>query len=389
MTVTEGVLRRIEGGRAAQILSDLIQRKSQNPTDVEENVARYVVGFCAELGLETELQEVLPGRPNAHAWLQGDPGPTLVFNTHMDTVPAGPGWSMDPFKGEIRDGKVFGRGAVDAKGPLASFLTAIEALKSSDVRLKGRLLLTAAADEEFASRGSRLAVKGLDCRYAVVGEPTGCKLGIAHRGSLRPVAVVDGVAAHSSRPDQGVNAIFRATGALQDIERYGLSLSSKHHPLCGSPTCTVTLISGGIKDNMIPDHCEFTVDRRMIPGESEEAAIKEIEAVLAEAAEKDPQLRLRIERLLPTTGGPSETPIDDPMVQAALRVATSALGRQPETYGMSGACDMTHYRSIGASAIVIGPGDEGMCHKTDEYVEVQQLVDAARIYAAVAIELLS
>ena len=388
MTVNEMVLSRIEGGRVAQILSDLIRRKSQNGIDAEEDVARYVVGFCRGVGLETELQEVLLGRPNAHAWLQDEPGPTLVFNTHMDTVPAGAGWSVDPFGGEIQDGKVFGRGAVDAKGPLASFLTAIEALKGSGVRLKGRLLLTGAADEEFASRGSRLAVKGLDCQYAVVGEPTACKLGIAHRGSLRPVVVVDGVAAHSSRPDQGVNSIFRATGALQAIERYGLGLSSRHHPLCGSPTCTVTLISGGIKDNMIPDRCEFTVDRRMVPGESEETAVGEIEAVLAEAARGDPELKVRIERLLPTTGGPSETPIDDPMVQAALRAATEVIGRQPETYGMSGACDMTHYRAIGASAIVVGPGDEGMCHKTDEYVEVQQLVDAARIYAAIAMELL-
>lgn len=388
MATTERLLERISGDRAAEILSELIKRRSQNPIETEEDVARFVVSFCGELGLETSLQEVLSGRPNAHAWLHDEPGPTLTFNTHLDTVPAGAGWSVDPFGGEVRSGKVFGRGAVDAKGPLASFLIALEALKSAGARLKGRLLLTAAADEEFASRGSRLAVEGLDCRYAVVGEPTGCRLGIAHRGSLRPVLVVGGVAAHSSRPDQGVNAIFESIGVLRNIERYGTTLSSRRHPLCGSATCTVTLISGGVKDNVIPDRCEFTIDRRMIPGESEEGAVREIEGILAEAVRENPELRVRIDRLLPTTGGPSETPMDDPLVQAALRVSKNVLGREPEIYGMSGACDMTHYRAIGASAIVLGPGDEEMCHKADEHVDARQLVDAARIYAAIALELL-
>jgi acetylornithine deacetylase/succinyl-diaminopimelate desuccinylase-like protein len=164
-------------------------------------------------------------------------------------------------------------------------------------------------------------------------------------------------------------------------------VSKKHH-LCGSPTCTVTLISGGIKDNMIPDRCEITVDRRMIPGETEEVVVREVEATLAKARQRDPDLKVAIDRLLPTTGAPSEVPGDDPLVQAARRAVVRVLGQEPEMRGRSGACDMTHFRSIGASALITGPGSGSLAHKPDEYIEVRELVRGAQVYVGIALELI-
>lgn len=389
MADLNSVLEKIEGTRVASILSDLVQIPSDSPAVSEAKVARYVADFCSALGMETHLQEVLTGRPNVLAWLRGtEPGPTLVFNTHMDTVPAGSGWAEDPTGGVIKNGRVYGRGSADAKGALAGFLAALEALKSQGTELRGRILLATVVDEETASAGARELVKGLKCEYAIVGEPTLGRVAIAHRGSLRPILAVEGVSAHSSRPQEGINAIFRAAGVLKDIERYSFSLSEREHALCGAPTCAVTLISGGIKDNMIPDRCEITVDRRMVPGETEETALREIEEVLAQAKNKDPQLRVKVDRLLPTTGSPSETLRDDLLVETALRVGRRVLHREPDVYGMSVACDMTHFRSIGASVVVIGPGWEGVAHKPDEYVEITQLQDAARIYCGIALDLL-
>jgi acetylornithine deacetylase/succinyl-diaminopimelate desuccinylase family protein len=355
-------------------------------------VAAYVARFLRELGMEVQTPEVLPRRPNVVGLLRGSGGPSLVFNTHMDTVPEGSGWTRNPFGGETADGQLYGRGSVDAKGPLAAFLAAIESLVRGGVRLKGHLVMSAVADEESCSTGARQLVPALrgDLQpdFAIVGEPTRLQVGIAHRGSLRPVIAVWGRTAHSSRPSEGVNAVYEAVSVIQALQAYGESLAERPaHPLCGTPSAAVTMLSAGVKENVIPGRCEIVLDRRMVPGETEEAALSEIAAVLRATREAHPGLRAEIERTLPTTGSASELEESHPLVPAVLAAARDALGRPSAVHGLSGACDMTHFRAAGIPCVVLGPGDESQAHQPDEHMDLVELHQGARAYLRAAVVL--
>jgi acetylornithine deacetylase/succinyl-diaminopimelate desuccinylase family protein len=372
--------------RTASILADLVRAPSRNPRDGEAGVAAYVSEFLERLGLEVTRQEALQGRPNVIGRLRGDAGGTaLAFNTHMDTVPEGNGWTRDPFGAEVVDGMLYGRGSADAKGPLAAFLAAIEAIVRAGVRLHGDLLMTAVVDEEASSTGARRLVPTLDAGLALVGEPTGMLVGIAHRGSLRPVIAVNGRTAHSSRPEQGVNAIYRSVPVIEAFREYAERLAVRSHPLCGSPSAAITLMSAGIAENVIPGRCELTLDRRMIPGEVEAEVLREIEAVLAEVRESRPGVDVAVDRMLATTGGASELEPDHPLVELALASATAATGKHATVIGLSGACDMTHFRARGVPCVVLGPGDAAQAHQPDEHVDLRELQQGALAYSLVAL----
>jgi acetylornithine deacetylase/succinyl-diaminopimelate desuccinylase family protein len=386
----DALLGRIRPEPLVEMLVDMVRLRSQNPGEDERAVAAYVADRCRALGLATEVLDALPGRPNVIARLRGArPGPVVVLNTHTDTVPASGGWTVDPFGGEIRQGRVYGLGAADAKGQAAAMLGAIEALVAAKTPLAGELVLTAVADEEMGSRGSRAVVKGLKADYAVVGEPTRMRVAIAHRGSVRPRIVVHGKSAHSSMPKLGLNAVFKMRKVLEALERYVDGLDAIRHPLIGHATGAVTLIKGGHKESAVPDRCEVVLDRRMVPGESQDQVVKDIERVLAEAAAADPALKVTIEGYLPVSGPPSETPRDARIVNEAVAAVAEATGTAPEVYGASFGCDMTHFRAIGAEAVVVGPGDIDRAHSADEWLGVDELADGARAYAALLRRLLA
>ena len=372
--------------RTASILHDLVRARSQNPHDGEAAVANHVASFLENLGLDVSMQEVFPGRANVIARLRGaGGGQTLAFNTHMDTVPEGTGWTRAPFAGEVVDGRLYGRGSADAKGPLAAFLAAIEAIVGSGVKLRGDLLLTAVVDEETGSAGARKLVPSLNVDLALVGEPTSMQVGIAHRGSLRPVLAVNGRTAHSSRPEQGVNAIYQAIPVLEAFRAYAQQIGDRQHPLCGSPSAAVTMMSAGVAENVIPGRCEITLDRRMIPGEVETEVVAEIEGVLEDVRHSRPDVEVMIERFLATTGSASELQPDHPLVELALASASAATGKHAAVIGLSGACDMTHFRANGVPCVVLGPGDSAQAHQPDEHIDVGELNEGAVAYAFVAL----
>lgn len=379
----------VSAARTAEILRDLVRLPSRNPRDGEAAVAAYVAAFLSDLGASVSQTEVLPGRANVVGRLRGGDGPVLAFNTHMDTVPEGSGWTRDPFGGEIADGCLYGRGAVDAKGPLAAFLAAIEAIARSCVRLRGELVMTAVVDEETASSGARRLAPGLDADLVVVGEPTAMQVAIAHRGSLRPAIVVEGRTAHSSRPEQGVNAIYEAVPVIEALRAYADRVGSRSHPLCGPATAAITLASAGIAENVIPGRCELVLDRRLVPGETESDVLAGIEAALECARRRRPTLAVRVDRLIPTTGGASELPADHDLVRLALHASGAATSRPATVVGMSGACDMTHFRAQGTPCVVLGPGDPAQAHQPDEHIRLQDLEAGARAYALLALSVFS
>jgi acetylornithine deacetylase/succinyl-diaminopimelate desuccinylase family protein len=371
--------------RMKRELADLVAIDTQNPPGDEVRAAQYLRGLLMTEGFEVALQEYKPARINVVARLENGAGPVFAFNTHMDVVPAGDGWSSDPFVLKEADGQLYGRGACDCKGPLAAMLEAMRMLAADRAAWSGTLLGVFVADEEIASEGAKFyAAGGPKINAAVVGEPTSNATFTAHKGSLRPVVRVHGVAAHSGTPHLGENAIYRAGELLGLVAQHHENVvRHRTHPLVGAASLTVTRMNGGHADNVLPGACDVLLDRRMVPGEDEEAVKREIGDLLALARERF-GVRAEIVGYKATTGGATETALDTPIVQASLAASRAHGVAKPGPFGFQGGCDLVHFRKLGAQGTVIGPGDLAVAHKPDEFVPLDEFVAASLIYRDVA-----
>jgi acetylornithine deacetylase/succinyl-diaminopimelate desuccinylase family protein len=375
--------------RMKQELATLIAIDTQNPPGHEAKAAHYVRDRLAAEGFEVSFQEYKPGRINVVSRMENGAGPVFALNTHMDVVPVGEGWSSDPSSLREADGRLYGRGACDCKGPLASMLEAMRMLKANRSAWSGTLLGVFVADEEIASEGAKFYAAGRPkIDSAVIGEPTSNATFSAHKGSLRPVVRVHGVAAHSGTPHLGENAIYRAGELLGLIaEHHDKVVRHRTHPLVGAASLTVTRIHGGHADNVVPAACDLLLDRRMVPGEKDEAVRQEFADLLRLASERF-GLRAEIIDYKATTGGATETAIDRPIVQASLAASRAHGVAKPGPYGFQGGCDLVHFCSVGAEGTVIGPGDLAVAHKPDEFVPVDEFVTSSLIYRDVALAML-
>ncbi|MBB5158304.1 M20 family metallopeptidase [Saccharopolyspora phatthalungensis] len=244
-----------------ELLSALVACDSTTPTGEERTSAQVLAGYLDAAGFAVDIDELGPGRVNLLARRRfAEHGPKLMVNSHLDVVPAGPGWTSEPFEPTVRDGKLYGRGAADAKGALAAMACAAAELVAAEggAPLIGELVYTAVSDEEGGSTGARHLLSELaqadDLPDAVIiGEPTGMRPLTAHKGSIRPVIEVVGVAAHAATPKQGVNAVNAAGAVLAALDGYSQGLEAIRHPLLGSPTCTPVLIGGGEAPNAVPE----------------------------------------------------------------------------------------------------------------------------------------
>jgi acetylornithine deacetylase/succinyl-diaminopimelate desuccinylase-like protein len=306
----------------------------------------------------------------------------------MDVVPAGEGWSSDPFVLCEDAGRLYGRGACDAKGSLIAMVEAMRLLKADSARWCGTLLGVFVADEEAASEGAKhFAAARPRIDYAVIGEPTSNETVIAHKGSLRPWVRVHGASTHSGTPDRGRNAIFDAAHIIEAVATHHRDVVSlRKHILVGSASLTITRASAGLADNIVPDRCDLLLDRRMIPGEDEEEVKREITSLVGALAVR---LGLRAEVISynPTTGGSAETPPDHPIVTASVD-ASRRNGATGRTLGFEGACDLVHFHAVGARGIVMGPGSLTQAHKPDEFVPVEEFIAASRIYRDIGMQML-
>jgi len=366
-------------------LADLVAIDTQNPPGREAPAAQFLRGLLMTEGFEVTLQEYKLERINVVARLENGAGPVFAFNTHMDVVPVGEGWSSDPFVLKETDGRLYGRGACDCKGPLAAMLEAMRMLAAERAAWSGTLLGVFVADEEIASEGAKFyAGSGPKIHAAVVGEPTSNATFTAHKGSLRPMVRVYGVSAHSGTPHLGENAIYRAGELLGLVaEHHENVVRHRTHPLVGAASLTVTRINGGHADNVLPGACDLLLDRRMVPGEDEEAVKREIGDLLALVGKRF-GVRAEIIGYKATTGGATETAADAPIVQASLAASRAHGVAKPGPFGFQGGCDLVHFRKLGAQGTVIGPGDLAVAHKPDEFVPVDEFVACSLIYRDVA-----
>jgi acetylornithine deacetylase/succinyl-diaminopimelate desuccinylase len=366
-------------------LAALVAIDTQNPPGREIEAARFLRDLLAGDGFDVALSEYEPGRANVVARLENGGGKVFAFNTHMDVVPVGDGWASDPMKLREADGRLYGRGACDCKGPLAAMLEAMRMLAADRQSWSGTLLGVFVGDEEVASAGARsftAARPRID--YAVVGEPTSNATVIAHKGSLRPLVRVHGKSAHSGAPHLGDNAIYRAAALTKLIEAYQQELMRRvPHRLVGTASVTVTRMIAGEADNVVPAVCDILIDRRMVPGEDGEAVKAELAGLLSSARERF-GIRAEIVSYRPTTGNATETPVGSPVVAAGL-AACRAHGRgDPGPFGFQGGCDLVHFRATGADGVVIGPGARYSAHKPDEFVPTDEFAAASLIYRDVA-----
>jgi succinyl-diaminopimelate desuccinylase len=371
--------------QAAALLQRLVRRDTTNPPGNETEAAAVIEEWLGERGIQAEITEIAPRRANLVARVgSGASGPRIVLNTHLDVVPAGEGWSQDPRGGAIVDGRLYGRGAADAKGPLAAMTAAFAMLHEEGVP-RGEVILTAVADEEGASAGTRalLQMQDFQADAAIIGEPTSLRVVTCHKGSVRPVVEIQGRAAHAAQPAEGVNAVLGAGRLLAMVEEHTRELAMRAHPLVGAPTIVPVLAAGGEALNMVPERCRVTFDRRLTPDEREEEALAAIDDMLERFNREQSGLTARLVGLAPSTGGPSETAAADPFVVSCVE-ALRGVGQDGELSGMQVNCDMSHFRRAGMPAVVYGPGSPNQMHVIDESIALDELERGVAGYVAMA-----
>lgn len=368
---------------AVALLSDLVAIPSVSTEPGERDIGEYVARFGEALGMEVERQYIDDNRFNviARAKIGTGKGKTVALNSHMDVVPAAQGWDTDPFTLTVKGGRAYGRGATDAKGCLAALMIATKAIVENPADTNGNLILTAVADEETNSRGARYLVEhgNLNADYAIVGEPTESRVALGHNGSLRPFLVIHGRTAHSSTPDLGISAVRVAAYISGLVDERQAELRKVLHPTTGHPSMAITIVRADVKENVLPDYCEMVIDRRMVPGEVEGEIVADLEAMCAQAEKAFPGARVKIDHYLMTTGPASEVKENSPIARIAYAACEAVTGEKQKPFGLTCNTDMNHFMRIGIPTVIIGPNIIDICHKPNEYVEMEQLEKACKV----------
>lgn len=365
------------------LLSDLVRIPSVNPRmgggTGEQEIARYLAQRIQALGLTPVVTEVQPGRPNVLATAPGQPdGLHLLFEAHMDTVSPSRG-QVDPFLPRLEGDRLYGRGSCDTKASICAMLVALQSVLKAGGR-KATVSIALTMGEEIGHEGvAHLVASGFRADGAIVGEPTGLDVIVAHKGVLRWKMIAVGRAAHSSNPQAGLNAIVKMAGLIRALEeRLVPQLRQRPHPILGPPSLSVGRIEGGLQVNVVPDRCAVDLDRRTLPGETWTAVRAELEALLSALRREDPDLQVAIEE--PYQDTPSlETALDAAIVRLAQEAVRRLDGQHP-TRGVPFSTDAAHLSAAGIPSVVLGPGKIEQAHTSSEYVEIQQVVKAAGIY---------
>ena len=384
-TALDAVAAAVDPDDVMRFARTLIAAPSENPGGSEDEVAELTEGLLVALGATAEIVRGEAGRPSVVGRIGDGRRPRLAWNGHLDVVPAGDPetWDHPPFGAEIVDGRLIGRGAADMKGAVASALAAVAALGRSAVELEGTLDLHLVADEEMAGlHGTQVLLEQglLEQDAAIVGEATSLDVALAERGGAWIVATARGRSAHGSRPHLGVNAITTMARFLLRIEDI---LPDLEHPLAGRPTVNAATIEGGTAPNVVADRCIVDIDRRTIPGErSPDAVLEPFERLAASIREDDPDADLSFELRLWLDAAEADPAWS---IAGRCRSAVAAeLGRTPQDVGFTGITDARFYlNEAKIPTVLLGPGSLGNAHTANEWVEVDELVAAARVYARV------
>lgn len=347
----------------------------------EEAIAQAVAFWLTRAGLDVEIAALGPRRANVIGIARGrGGGRSLMLNAHMDVV--GAGGMREPWTPRIAGDRLYGRGAYDMKASLAAIMLA--AREASRLGLRGDVIVTAVADEEYASIGVQEIVKQMRADAAIVTEPTDLDLCLAHKGFVWLEVETRGVASHGSLPDVGVDAIVKMGHVLIALESLDRDLRSHPgHPLLGAGSIHASLIEGGQELSTYPDRCLLAIERRTIPGETTAEVEAQIAAILAQAAAVDSAFRAEQRTLLERS--PFSVAPDEPIVTALQQQITSATGSPPKITGAGGWMDSAFLSAAGIPTVIFGPGGHG-AHADDEWVDLPSATAAANILLATMVD---
>ena len=355
------------------LLQALVRIQSVNPHGCpgvdrpgEQACAEFVAAFLREeCGAEVELREVAPGRPNVVGRFPSDaPGkPRVILAPHLDTVSVG-GMTIDPFGGELRDGRVWGRGATDTKGPMAAMLWSLRELRKRIPSLGHEVWFAGLMGEEAGQEGARAFVRDARADFALIGEPTGREIVYTHKGALWLKLRTAGRAVHSSAPHLGENAIYKMADVVRCIrDEIAPRLATQSHPVLGSPTISAGTIRGGTKTNIVPDSCELEVDARTIPGQDTD----EIAALLQK---ESPGIEISAWQSAALNTDPGH-----PLIQLLVK-------NGGHLAGAPWFCDAAVFAQAGIPAVAAGPGFIAQAHTKDEWIAVSELECGVEFYRA-------
>jgi len=375
-----------------ELTRQLIQIPTENPPGNEKRMALFLKPILSKMGFRVKTYLSPKRRWNIIAERQwGKDGRRLIFNGHLDVVPAGDPsqWRYPPFQGRINKGRIYGRGASDMKSGIASFLHAISMIDRSKIDLlQGTVVLHLVSDEE--SHGHQgmafLTQQGLvQGDAALVGEPSDLCPVIAHKGALWVRICTFGKSAHSAKPHLGVNAIEKMMTLINQLNSIPLE---KEHPLLGKPTLNIGKIQGGTKINIVPDRCEIEVDRRMLPSERRGEVLEGIKGILDSLQSRDPLFQYQMEEI--DFASASEVDPEEEIVKIGVRAIQEVMGEKRPLRAFSGFTDSRFYlNQCKIPTLIFGPGEVDQVHTRDESVEVDALVHAAHIDALILINFLS
>jgi len=377
----------IDAGYLTATLRDLVRINSVNPildptAQGEREIAEYVGRAMAGIGAEVAYHEPQPGRVSVVARLRGSkPGRSLMLNAHIDTVDVA---GMDEaFSGDVRDGRLHGRGAFDMKGGLAAMMAAMKALADAGCPHGGEVLLAGVADEEYASLGTEDLVGRYHPDGAIVTEPTTLDICLAHKGFAWFEVTTYGRAAHGSRFDLGIDANMRMGRVLADLDRLEQDLRQRApHPLVGPPSVHAATIHGGSGISTYAASCTLRIERRTIPGETREQIVDEIETIVHRQMARDPQFEADLNVLL--VREPFEVASEADIVRALADASTAVLGHAPAFAGQTPWMDAALLAAAGVETVVMGATGAG-AHAKEEWVDVASVEKLAGCLAEAAL----
>jgi|TARA_B110000263_G_scaffold46132_2_gene38247 succinyl-diaminopimelate desuccinylase len=377
-------------------ITNLAQELIRIPSDEitgEQEVCEYLSDILKSLGMKVRLQEVLPKRPNIIAEvLGGNNGKSIMFNGHIDTVPIGniEKWNTDPYKAIIKDNKLFGRGATDMKGSIASMVIAIKYIMNNVENFNGKIIFTGVMAEETTGLGTQKVVEeNIKTDMAIVGEPSDEKIYRAHKGTIWFNIFTYGKLEHSSESNkESNNAIINMMKLIEEINKISKELEGKNNSLVGHPSINVGLIEGGTKQNMIADSCKVSIDRRILPEEEPNEILDELRVRFDNLRLIDNRLKFNIEK--DTIREAVEVSESEPIVQEVKRAVNKILNINPIVSGMKATTDMSILVNQGnIPSVIYGPGFIKQAHTIDEFIEVERLVKSSQVYAEVLLNILT
>lgn len=367
------------------LLQELVRIPSPNPPGDTREVAAFIADVMRRSGCEVRMPapDAKPEAANVVASI-GHGEPVIMLHAHIDTVPIAADeadrWSVDPYAAAIKDGRVYGKGSVDDKAPLAAMMAALDHAAQRVDDLRGTLVLVAAAEEETGGQlGTRWLAEGGQlpvCDFIVVGEQTHNRVATAHKGVMRATVRTTGRSVHATNPDRGVNAIVAMARVVLALEAYHRELAGRVHPMVGVPTCNVGVIQGGSTANAVPDSCAVYLDRRMIPGEEP----ADVQADLQRIVE-----RVDVGAATATVGEFQvsnwfSSTVDSPLAQTFMGCVERELGSGAGPVGYLPGSDAKHLTGLTRGEMVIfGPGSYEVAHAFDEYVDIEEFAGTTRI----------